>query len=502
VDRFHARRRPALPPATVGGIAALILLVTAPPGAPPASASSPTAPPSSPTAARPVAAAWPTFDGDASRSGVNRAEHVLNASNVARLAVIWSRHLPAPVDSAPVYRDHRLYLTLTNGGTVAVDAESGRLLWAARTRGPRFTTASPVLDPGGTWVYAYGLDGYVHRYATATGQEAKGGGWPVRVTTMPDDEKGRSALNLADGRLYATTSGYPSDGGHYQGHLVTIDLATGQATVFNALCSNLRALLGDRQGAPNHCDAAHGGIWARAGTVADPTAGRLFLATGDGPWDGVTNWGDSVLALSRDGRTLLDSYTPTEQPGLNSNDADLGSSAPVLLPEQPASATPALALQGSKDGKLRLLNRRDLSGRGRPGQLGGELQVIDAPKGCEVRSAPVAGVAPDGSLRTFVADDCALGAYTLLTNPGRQSRLVLRWLDSPGGSSPVVANGVLYLARGRAVQARDPLGGRALWSSDQAGGAIAPTHWNSPIVVDGRVFIGDGSGNLIAFGLP
>jgi hypothetical protein len=387
---------------------------------------------------------------------------------------------------------------------VAVDADTGRLLWAATTRGPGYSTSSPALDPSGAWVYSYGLDGHVHRYATATGQEQQSGGWPIRVTTMPGDEKGSSALNLANGRLYATLSGYPSDGGHYEGHLVTIELATGHASIFNALCSNLRVLLGSQQGAPNYCAAIQAGIWARAGTVVDRTTGRLFLATGNGPWDGRTNWGDSVLALSLDGHSLLDSYTPTEQQSLNSNDADLGSSAPVLLPEQPASATPLLALEGSKDGKLRLLNRRDLSGRGRPGQLGGELQVLDSPKGCEVRTAPVAWAAPDGTLWVFVADDCALGGYTLRADRGRRSRLIARWLDSPGGSSPIVANGVLYLARGQAVEARDPVSGRVLWSSAQAGagGALAPTHWNSPIVAGGRVFVGDGAGNLVAFGLP
>ena len=164
--------------------------------------------------------------------------------------------------------------------------------------------------------------------------------------------------------------------------------------------------------------------------------------------------------------------------------------------------TPTLALEASKDGKLRLLNRADFSGHGRPGQLGGELQVLDAPKACEVRSTPVAWNAPDGNLWVFVTNDCAVGAYTIVTDASGQSRVLPQWLDSPGASSPLVANGVLYVARGQAVQARDPLTGQVLWSSDQAGVSLAPTHWNSPIVIDGHVFVGDGAGNLFAFGLP
>src|SRR5262249_57481779 len=123
-------------------------------------------------------------------------------------------------------------------------------------------------------------------------------------------------------------------------HMVTIELASGDASIFNALCSNLRVLLGSRQGAPNYCAATQAGIWARAGTVVDRTTGRLFLATGNGPWDGRTNWGDSVLVLSLDGHSLLDSYTPTEQRLLDSNDADLGSGAPALLPEHPPPPPP------------------------------------------------------------------------------------------------------------------------------------------------------------------
>jgi hypothetical protein len=76
-------------------------------------------------------------------------------------------------------------------------------------------------------------------------------------------------------------------------------------------------------------------------------------------------------------------------------------------------------------------------------------------------------------------------------------------LDSPGGSSPLVANGVLYLARGHAVEARDPASGHILWASSRLGakGSLSPIHWQSPIVVAGRVYVGDGAGKLIAFGL-
>src|SRR5207253_1213463 len=144
-------------------------------------------------------------------------------------------------------------------------------------------------------------------------------------------------------------------------------------------------------------------------------------------FNGTTNWGDSVLELNANATTLLDSYTPTNQDYLNSNDLDLGSSAPALLPQQPTSSTPYLAVQAGKDGQLRLLNRRNLSGTGHPGALGGELQLLAAPGSCEVLTAPVVWQDSSGKVWLFVANDCGLGAYNLVTDGSGRSALVSAW---------------------------------------------------------------------------
>jgi len=141
------------------------------------------------------------FDFDPARSGVNPNERTIGPDNVTRLGVLWSRRLPDVADSTPVYRVGRLYLTLRNGSTIALDARTGEQIWLARTTGPKITNSSPAIDPSGTWVYAYGLDGFVHKYDAKTGQEAVGGGWPARVTTLTNVEKESSALNLANRNL-------------------------------------------------------------------------------------------------------------------------------------------------------------------------------------------------------------------------------------------------------------------------------------------------------------
>lgn len=449
-----------------------------------------------------AAFAWPTFHYASYRDGVNPLVFGIGPSNVGQLSPIWKASLPGVADSTPVYRSGRLYLTLTDGSLVALNVFTGGELWRQTTTGPGFTTSSPTLDPSGAWVYSYGLDGFVHKYAASNGQESIGGGFPAKITNLPTVEKGSSSLNLGAGYLYMTTSGYPGDQGHYDGHLVAVNLANGTEGVFNSLCSNIHALLVNQPGQPNYCANVQSGVWARSGAVVDPVLRRAFIATGNGLWDGQTNWGDSVLALSPNGITLLDSYTPTNQSTLDQEDLDLGSSAPALFPTQSSSKTPYLAAQVGKDGLIRLLNRQNLSGTGRPGALGGELQLIAAPGSCEVLTAPVVWTDPSGRVWLFVANDCGLNAYNLVTSGAGVSELTLAWQQSQGGTSPVLGGGVLYVERnnGGAVDAYDPTTGAVLWSSTRTSATIGSVHWQSPIVLDTLLIVPDNNGNVFAFG--
>ncbi len=152
-------------------------------------------------------------------------------------------------------------------------------------KGICFTTSSPAVDPNRQFVYSYGLDGAVHKYAVGTGEEITGAGWPEMTTKKPFDEKGSSALSIATARngtsyLYVTHAGYPLDRNTYgdiQGHLTTINLATGAQKVFNAVCSDKTGHLG-----ANGCPVTRAGVWARSGVVYDPDLDRIFIATGNG----------------------------------------------------------------------------------------------------------------------------------------------------------------------------------------------------------------------------
>src|SRR5918912_1376049 len=54
----------------------------------------------------------------------------------------------------------------------------------------------------------------------------------------------------------------------------------------------------------------------------------------------------ATSALSADGMHLLGSFTPSDYNYLQANDIDLGSTAPALLPREPHSRTPLMAVQG------------------------------------------------------------------------------------------------------------------------------------------------------------
>jgi outer membrane protein assembly factor BamB len=454
----------------------------------------------------PAGALWPMFAFDASHSGVNPNGGTLTSTNVGQLHRLWQVALPAVADSAPIFlagvplpngssRDLLFQMT-REGRLLALDAGNGSILWSRQPRGPKITHSGPVADPSGRFVYAYGLDGYEHKYAVATGDEVTSGGWPVQVTRMTGTEKESSNPTVAGGRLYVTTSGYIGDAPPYQGHVVTITLADAHSAVFNSLCSDQARLLG-----PGDCAEEQSGIWARAGVTVDPASGNIFFVTGNGTFDGRHNWGDSVLELDPTGTRLLDSYTPADYQALDDQDADLGSTAPALLPAIPNSRTPDLLVQGGKDGILRVLDRRNLSGQGGPGHVGGEMQTLDA--GCGLFTQPVVEGSASSDVWVYTASQCALTAYRAISDASGVTRLEHAWSADVRATTPVLAGGVLYAATSGDLIAFDPHSGRRLWQSDQpsVGGSIGSVHWQSLIVVGGRLYCADEDGHLTAYGL-
>jgi hypothetical protein len=133
----------------------------------------------------------------------------------------------------------------------------------------------------------------------------------------------------------------------YHGWVIGYDAASlAQVAVFNA--------------DPN---GSRGGIWMSGGAPAVDAGGSLYFSTGNGTFDGNSgtppndDFGDTVMKVgTSSGLSLVDWFTPFNQAFLDGQDADLGSSGVVILPDQ--SSGPAhLLVAGGKEGKLYLLDR-------------------------------------------------------------------------------------------------------------------------------------------------
>jgi outer membrane protein assembly factor BamB len=454
--------------------------------------------PTASAAAIPVAVAvapaslrdWPEFGLDAQRSDATDESTGITAADLSRLRRD-SVSLPGTVDSSPIYlhgavvrggAHNTIVVTTTYGRTIALDAGSGSLLWTFTPPGysrwagsPQITTASPIADPDGRFVYAASPNGLIHKLSLADGGEAAG--WPVSVTRDATHEKLAAALNIDGPDLLAATGGYFGDAPPYQGHLLAIDRATGRLDrVFNTLCANRRAII-----APRSCGASDSAILSRSGAVVEPGGGRLLLDTGNGPYNGSTNFGDSVVELTFPSLSLRQAFTPTDQQHLNETDTDLGSSAPALLGED------RVAVAG-KDGVLRVLALSGLDGHppAHPRTLGGEVQRLSVPGGAELFSAPAVW-RHDGHTTVFIADESGTAAYVL-----HGGRLYLAWQNGDAGTSPVLAGGLLYVydLSGGGIRVYRPDSARPLAKLPGRSG-----HWNSPIVVDGHVVEPEGNAN-------
>jgi hypothetical protein len=435
---------------------------------------------------------WPEFGLDPSRSDASERATGITAANVALLRR-RTVSLPGTVDSSPIYL-HRvtvagasrnvIVVTTSYGRTLAIDADSARVLWtftparySSWAGSAQITTASPIADPGRAFVYAASPDGLIHKLSLAAGSEDTSGTWPVSITRDPTREKIAAALNMVGRYVIAATGGYYGDAPSYQGHVVLIDRASGRvAGVFNSLCANRRGVI-----VPSSCRSSDSAVLSRAGGVVEPGGKRLLFSTGNGPWNGTTDFGDSVIELSLPSLHKRQAFTPTNQSSLNHSDTDLGSSGPALLGHD------RVAIAG-KDGVLRVLALSRLDGHppGAPERLGGEVQRLAIPGGAELFTAPAVWH-HRGHTTMFIADASGTAAYVL-----RSGRLYRAWINGNSGTSPVMAGGLLYVY--------DPgEGGINVYRPSSArpiarlGGRSG--HWNSPIVADGHVAEPEGNAN-------
>ncbi len=423
------------------------------------------------------------FGGDVQSSSANRQPTGMTAANVGRL-MHRRVELDGLVDASAVYlheaniegaRHDAIFVTTSYGKTLALDADTGQILWEytpasyPSIAGSRqFTNSTPVIAPGGRFIYAASPDGYIQELAVRDGRVL----WRTAITELPLREKMDSPLRLFHGRVIAVTGGYIGDRPPYQGHLAILDAGSGKLLqVWNSLC-------GDRSGLmqPESCPQSGAAIWGRAGAVIDPQDGHIVIATGNGDWNGATDWGDALIELSAGATAILANYTPSDTSYLNDEDLDLGSTSPVLLGGD-------LLAQGGKDGKIRLLSRLRIAGTSPHKDQ--ELQIVATPSGTDLFTQPAVWH-HDGRSWMFAADDGGTAAWRL-----EDGRLHEEWSNDTGGTSPFEAADLLFVY--------DPAGELEVYEAASGKRVAAlrcgPGHWNSPIVVDGKIILPEGNAN-------
>jgi hypothetical protein len=173
---------------------------------------------------------------------------------------------------------------------------------------------------------------------------------------------------------------------------------------------------------------------------------------------------------------VVDNYTPTNTEELSARDADLGSTSPVLLGG-------GYVAQGGKDHSIRLLQFGRT--RGALPRRGGEVQVVSTPSGAGLFTAP-AVLRSGSTMWLFAADNGGTAAWNF--SGGRLQQV---WRNGNPGTSPVIAGGLLYVYDpGGSLRVYAPQTGQQLAALNSGSG-----HWNSPIVVDGRIALPEGNAN-------
>jgi outer membrane protein assembly factor BamB len=426
---------------------------------------------------------WPQFGWDAASISAPHGATGIAAANVGSLSRRQVR-LDGTVDASAIYlrgvtvngaQHDTFFVTTTYGKTIAIDAAAGSVLWEYTPPGysgwagsAQITTSTPAADPDRQHIYAAAPDGTVQKLAIADGRVL----WKTAVTLLPSREKIASPLKVFAGRVIAVTGGYIGDAPPYQGHVAVLDAASGNLrNVWNSLCSDRAGLL-----QPSTCSSTRSAIWGRAGAVIDPETGNIFVATGNAPYNGKTDWGDSVIELDPEAARMVANYTPADYAILNDRDLDLGSTSPVLLGS-------GLLAQGGKDALIRLLSMRAIAGT--DPHLGNELQTVPTPSRNMLFTAPAVWHDRVETLM-FAADGGGTAAWRL-TN----GQLVQMWKNSTPGTSPVVAGRLLYVYNPNGgLHVYDPRNGKEIAVLNCGGG-----HWNSPIVVDGRIALPEGNAN-------
>jgi uncharacterized protein (TIGR03437 family) len=477
------------------------------------------------------------------RSNANLQETMLAPANVApgNFGKLGSFPVDGQVYGQPLYvsgvsipgngKHNVLYVATQHNSVFAYDADavsSTNLLWHVNL-GPSvpntlfddfydvapeigiLSTGAIDLQAGALYVVAETLQGstplfQLHALDIVTGKELMNG--PATITAqLPGSGAATNNGTLAfdpmwhlqrPGLLLANGSVYFSFGSHgdqspWHGWLFryTASDLSQAPSVFNTTLSG-----------------EGGAIWQSGRGLAADATGSLYVITGNGDYDGVSNFSESVLKLSGDTLTPRDWYTPANWQDMTEYDADLSAGA-ALIPGT------HLVVGGDKNGLLYLVNGDSMGG------LGGAAQSFWAAETGGIfnfalwsRGNITYVFIPElfGSLKCYAVTGGKFSILPVSLSTGTS-------IETPFLGMSISANaaqdgtGILWVTTGNlganglpgTLHAYDASNlANELWNSDMTQGPDSLgmfAKFGNPTVANGKVYVPTWSNTVVAYGL-
>jgi hypothetical protein len=493
----------------------------------------------------------PTYHADYTRSGLYDAETLLTPANVnsTQFGKLFYYNVDGFVVAQPLYMPNVtidssvhnvVYVVTQNDSVYAFDADnlSSAPLWqASLINASAGVTTVPIAQQGcpSTGYTQTGIMGtpvisaatgtiylvaktkevsgsttnYVfrlHALDITTGLEQLGGPLVINasiiapdgntVTFQPREVMQRAALLLENDVLYI---GFGSNGCDFsaQGWLFAFDSGIASGTLQQLAVMNTDP------------DESYGAsIWQSGGGPASDGNGNVFFSTANGTFDfstGGPDLGDSVLRTSYAGGTLSidDYFTPYDQANMAAKDLDLGSGGPLVLLSQPGPY-PNLLVAAGKTGTIYVLNQANL---GTYNPLNNDQIVQSLPSAIgPFYSTPVYW----NSSVYFAGNADYVKEFSLTNGLLSTSPTALSKATTSGGTPVISANGnnngVLWMVNnpanpqllGMSATTLTSLYSSSTVASRDTLGATA--HFATPIVANGRVYVGTQT-QLVAYGL-
>jgi hypothetical protein len=473
------------------------------------------------------------------RSGANTNETILTPANVnqSQFGQLWSYPVNGSTYAEPLYvsgvsigggTHNVVYIVTMEDDVYAFDADSNTLYWhvsfvsgnitacpillvdgtdTANIIGDVGIESTPYIDKASGTMYLLARTMNItttnfiqtlHALSITNGAEKFGGPTVISASGFnPKIQNQRMGMAKAGNNIIIAWASH-EDYFAYHGWVMAYNATNmTQAAVFNDTPSGTL-----------------GGIWQQGRAPCVDSSGNIYFITGNGTWDGTSNFGETMLKMNSN-LSILDWFTPDNYATLTAYDEDFGSAGAMLIPGT------SLVVGGGKFGTLYVCNTGSM---GHEQSGNGQIVQSIANYSLEMHAGPVYwNSAANGGLIFNCGNGDNLKSYkfngsTFGTSAFQTSTAAAG--GDPGGFLSVSANGSSNGIVWESVETTDSdqgtrpgivraynaddIGGTELWDSYQN-----PTRDNSgtfvkdanPMIANGKVYVGSYDGMVHVYGL-